>query len=193
MLSTSYPDHHEEKSIMRIRRSVLAAGSGLAVLLAVGVPAVAYAESGSGTSTSASTSSSTSCPVQDLRKARASYLAAHPDVAAEMKTIRALPADQRAAARKAYLTQHPDVAAALKALRGTATSDWADAVASIGGFLSAHPDVADLLTQVEKAPAAQRHQVAQDYLTAHPGTQSELRAALTAERQQARSCRTGGK
>ena len=31
---------------MRIRPSLLAAGSGLTVLLAVGVPAVAYAESG---------------------------------------------------------------------------------------------------------------------------------------------------
>ncbi|MGZ4544563.1 MAG: hemophore-related protein [Blastococcus sp.] len=175
---------------MRIRRSVLAAGSGLAVLLAVGVPAVAYADGSGGSGTSTSTSAS--CPVQDLHKARASYLAAHPDVAAEVKTIRALPADQRAAARKAYLAQHPDVAAALKTLRGTATGDWADALASVGGFLSAHPDVAGLLTQLEHAPAAQRRQVAQDYLTAHPGTQAELRAALTAVRRQARSCRTAG-
>ncbi|HEV7211830.1 MAG TPA: hemophore-related protein [Blastococcus sp.] len=180
---------------MRIRRSVLAAGSGLAVLLAVGVPAVAYAESGSGSGASTSTSSSTSasCPVQDLRKARASYLAAHQDVAAEVKKIRALPADQRAAARKAYLAQHPDVATDLKALRGTATGDWADALASAGGFLAAHPDVAGLLTQLENAPAAQRHQLAQDYLTAHPGTQAELRGALTTLRGHARACRTGGK
>ena len=53
-------------------------------------------------------------------------------------------------------------------MRGTATGDWASALAPVGDYLSAHPDVADLLTRLKDAPAAQRHQVAQDYLTAHP-------------------------
>jgi hemophore-related protein len=179
---------------MRIRTSVLAVGSGIAVLFAVGVPAVAYAEgSGSGSSASGSSASApASCPRQDRHKAVADYLAGHPDVAAEVKTIRALPADQRAAARKAYLAQHPDVAKALKSLRGQATGDWADVLAPVGDYLAAHPDVADLLTQLKDAPAAQRHQVAENYLTAHPGTQAELRAAVTTVRQHARACRTGG-
>ena len=174
---------------MRIRKSLLAAASGAAVLLAVGVPAVAYAEgSGSG----GTTSTTASCPRQDMHKAVAAYLAAHPDVAAELKKIHALPADQRAAARKAYLAQHSDVATALHDLRAQAKGDWADALAPVGAYLAAHPDVADLLTQLKNASAAQRKQVAQDYLSAHPGTQAELRGALKAVRQHARSCRTGG-
>lgn len=174
---------------MRIRTSLLAAGSGVAVLLAVGVPAVAYAQ---GSGTSGGTSTTASCPGQDVRTAVKAYLAAHPDVAAEVTKIHALPADQRKAARKAYLAQHADVAAALHSLRGRATGDWADAVAPVGAYLAAHPDVADLLTQLKHAPAAQRHQVAENYLSAHPGTRSELRAAVRSVRQHARACRTGG-
>lgn len=174
---------------MRIRKSLLAAGSGVAVLLAVGVPAVAYAE---GSGSSGSTTTSASCPRHDLHKAVSDYLAAHPDVAAEVRQIHALPADQRAAARKAYLAQHPDVAAALHGLRAQATGDWADALAPVGAYLAAHPDVADLLTQLKNAPSAQRHQVAEDYLSAHPGTKAELRDAMREMRQHARSCRTGG-
>lgn len=174
---------------MRIRKSLLAAGSGVAVLLAVGVPAVAYAE---GSGSSGSTASSVSCPRQDLHKAVSAYLAAHPDVAAEVKKIHALPADQRAAARKAYLAAHPDVASALHGLRAQARGDWADALAPVGSYLAAHPDVADLLTQLKNAPEAQRHQVAQAYLDAHPGTTAELRDGMKALRKHARTCRTGG-
>lgn len=175
---------------MRIRKSVLAVGSGLVVLLGVGVPAVAYADGGTG---SGGTSASASCPRHDVRTAVKNYLAAHPDVAAEVTKLRSLPADQRAAARKAYLAQHPDVASALHHVRGTATADWAAALVPVAGYLADHPDVADLLAQLEKAPAAQRHQVASDYLAAHPGTQADLRSAVKALRQSARACRTGGK
>lgn len=175
---------------MRIRKSLLAAGAGVVVLAGVGVPAVASAE---GSGSTSSTTTSASCPRQDLRTAVKDYLAAHPDVAAEVKKIHALPADQRAAARKAYLAQHADVATALHNLRSQAKGDWADALAPVGDYLAAHPDVADLLTQLKDAPAAQRHQVAEDYLSAHPGTQADLRNALKAVRQHARACRTGGK
>ena len=47
---------------MRIRPNLLAAGAGLTVLLAVGVPAVAYAESGSTPSTTAGTAAPANCP-----------------------------------------------------------------------------------------------------------------------------------
>ena len=174
---------------MRIRKSLLAAGSGVAVLLAVGAPAVAYAE---GNESRGSTSTAASCPRQDVHKAVAAYLDAHPDVAAEVTKIRALPADQRAAARKAYLAQHSDVAAALHGLRAQAQGDWAEALAPVGAYLADHPDVADLLTQLKNASATQRKQVAESYLSAHPGTQAELRGALKALRQHARTCRTGG-
>lgn len=184
---------------MRIRTNVLVAGSGLAVVLALGAPAVAFAgETGPTASSSSSPAGSTngadpaSCPGHDVHRAVASYLTAHPDVAAELKTIHALPAGQRAAARKAYLVQHADVAQALKQIRSQARGSWADLLAPVGDYLSAHPEVADLLTQLKNAPAGQRHQVAESYLAAHPAVQGELKGAMTSLRQHARSCRTGG-
>ena len=93
---------------MRIRPNLLAAGAGLTVLLAVGVPAVAYAESGSTSSPSTPTAAATCpghagppgrrrLPGRASRRRRGGREAPRP---AE---------DQRAAARKAYLAQHPDV------------------------------------------------------------------------------------
>ena len=49
-----------------------------------------------------------------------------------------------------------------------------------------------LLDQLRSAPAGQRHQVAEDYLKAHPQTTGELRDAMKQMRQHARSCRAGG-
>jgi len=176
---------------MRIRPNLLAAGAGLSVLLAVGVPAVAYAGSGS-TSSPSTTTASASCPGHAARQAVAAYLAAHPDVAAEVAKLRALPRDQRPAARKAYLAQHPDVAKALHDARSAAGADWAGLLAPVGEYLAAHPDVSGLLDQLRSAPAGQRHQVAEDYLKAHPQTTGELRDAMKQMRQHARSCRAGG-
>jgi hemophore-related protein len=177
---------------MRIRPNLLAAGAGLSVLLAVGVPAVAYAESGSTPSTPSSPAAAATCPGQAARQAIAAYLAAHPDVAAEVAKIRSLPKDQRAAARKAYLAQHPDVAKALHAARASAGADLAGRLAPLGDYLAAHPDVSGLLDQLRDAPAAQRRQVAENYLKAHPQTKGELRDGLKQLRKHARSCRTGG-
>jgi len=177
---------------MRIRPNLLAAGAGITVLLAVGVPAVAYAESGSTSSPSTGTTAAANCPGHEARQAIASYVAAHPDVAAELAKLRALPKDQRAAARKAYLAQHPDVAKALQDARTSAGAGLAGRLGRVGDFLAAHPDAATLLDQLRAAPAGQRAQVAEKYLEAHPQTKSELLDALKQRRQQARSCRTGG-
>ena len=177
---------------MRIRPNLLAAGAGLSVLLAVGVPAVAYAESGSTSSPTTTTAAAAGCPGHAARQAVTAYLAAHPDVAAEVAKLRSLPKDQRAAARKAYLAQHPDVAKALQDARTSAGAGLAGRLGSLGDYLAAHPDVATLLDQLRAAPAGQRGQVAQAYLTAHPQTKTELRDGLKQLRQHARSCRAGG-
>ena len=175
---------------MRIRPNLLAAGVGFTVLLAVGVPAAAYAQ-GASTPSASTAAAATTCPGQKARTAVATYLAAHPGVAAEVAELRTLPADQRAAARKAYLTQHTDVAQALHDLRVSAGADGASRLAAVGDFLAAHPDVAGLFDQLRTA-AGQRRQVAADHLTAHPQTRGELRDALTQLRRHARSCRAGG-
>ena len=175
---------------MRIRPNLLAAGAGLAVLLAVGVPAVASAESGSSPSTS--TAAAANCPGQVARQSIAGYLAAHPDVAAEFAKLRSLPRDQRPAARKAYLAQHPDVAKALQGARESAGAGPAARLGALGDYLAAHPDVATLLDQLRAAPAGSRRQVAQAYLTAHPQVKAELSDGLKQLRQHARSCRAGG-
>jgi hemophore-related protein len=177
---------------MRIRPKLLAAGAGLTVLLAVGVPAVAYAESGSTPSTGTSSDAAANCPGKAAHQAIAVYLAAHPDVAAEVAKLRTLPKDQRAAARKAYLAQHPDAAKGLRGARATAGAGLAGRLGSAGDYLAAHPDVAALLDQLRGAPAGQRRQVAANYLEAHPQTKAELRDGLKQLRQHARSCRAGG-
>jgi hemophore-related protein len=177
---------------MRIRPNMLAAGAGITVLLAVGVPAVASAGSGSTPSAGTSTATAANCPGQVARQAIATYVAAHPDVAAELAKLRALPKDQRPAARKAYLAQHPDVAKAFQGARTAAGAGLAARLGSLGDFLAAHPDVSGLLDQLRAAPAGQRRQVAEAYLTAHPTTAAELRDARKQLRQHARSCRTGG-
>jgi hemophore-related protein len=176
---------------MRMRPKLLAAGAGLSVLLAVGVPAVASAESGS-TSSPSTSSAAANCPAQAARQSVAAYVAAHPDVAVEFAKLRALPKDQRAAARKAYLAQHPDVAKAVEGAVTSAGAGLAGRLGSLGDYLAAHPDVATLLDQLRAAPAGQRRQMAQAYLTAHPQARTELRDGLKQLRQHGRSCRAGG-
>jgi hemophore-related protein len=46
------------------------------------------------------------------------FLAAHPDIAAEIAKVKALPADQRRAEIKAWLKDHPDARAAIRDWRG---------------------------------------------------------------------------
>ena len=170
---------------MRIRTRALVAGSGLAVVLACAVPAIALADSGS---TGTPSAGAATCPARDRHQAVATYLRDHPDVAQELKTIKALPADQRPAARKQYLAANPDVKSGLAQLRGQVAGDWAAQLGAAGDFLAAHPDVAALLDQVRSAPDGQRQQAAQSYLAAHPGTQAQLRAGATAARQLRKSC-----
>jgi hemophore-related protein len=177
---------------MRIRPKLLAAGAGVTVLLAVGVPAVASAESGSTPGAGTSTAAAANCPAQVARQSIATYVAAHPDVAEEMAPLRALPRDKRPAARKAYLAQHADVAKALQGARTAAGAGLPGRLGSLGDFLAAHPDVATLLDQLPAAPAGQRAQAAQTYLSAHPQTKTELLAGLKRLRAHARSCRAGG-
>ena len=177
---------------MNIRPKLLAAGAGLTVLLAVGVPAVASAESGATPSAGTSTAAAATCPGQEARQAIATYVAAHPDVAEEMAKLRAMPKADRPAARKAYLAEHADVAKALRAARSSAGVGLPGRLGSLGDFLAAHPDVATLLDQLRAAPAGHRSQVAQTYLSAHPQTKAELLAGLKELRQHARSCRAGG-
>lgn len=64
------------------------------------------------------------CSAQSLAAARAaakpqiaSYLSAHPDLAAEIAHLRSLPKDQRAAERRAYRQAHPDLVAGLRTAR----------------------------------------------------------------------------
>ena len=111
---------------MRIRPNLLAAGVGLTVLLAVGVPAVAYAEGGSAPSTTTSAAAPASCPGQTARKAVATYLAAHPDVAGLLDQLRTAAAGQRRQVAADYLKAHPqsrgELRDALKQLRQHARS-----------------------------------------------------------------------
>jgi hemophore-related protein len=170
---------------MRTPTRTLVAGTGLAAALAVGVP-VALADGGS---TSPGTSSSpASCPAHPVKD----YLAAHPDVAAELKTLHALPADQRKAARQAWAAQHQDLAVGLKQAatqaRTQAGGHLGNRLGAAGDYLAAHPDVAALLDQLKNAPAGSRAQAARQYLTAHPGVRTELHDLRATVRQHRAAC-----
>lgn len=108
------------------RRAGLAA-CGLAVVAAVAVPTAAFAESSTAstpsTSSTAAVTPSTCTPAQrwDALAAAApkvaAYLDAHPDLSAELQTLKALPKDQRAAAAKTYFAAHQDERAAFRDAR----------------------------------------------------------------------------
>ncbi|UZJ25090.1 hemophore-related protein [Rhodococcus antarcticus] len=111
------------------RRRAGIAACGLAVAAVVAVPAAAWAESSPpsatapATSTTAAAGPSTCTPAQrwDALAAAApkiaTYLDAHPDLSAELQTLKALPKDQRAAASKTYFTAHPDERTAFRDAR----------------------------------------------------------------------------
>lgn len=174
-------------------RSVLV---GVGVAAAVGVGSlvavdVASADPGSGSTpaTGSSTSTTTaSCPRADLRKQVADYLAAHPDVKAELQKIRSLPQDQRAAERKQYLAAHSDVAKQLATFRQDRRSAWWELTGDEAAAIAAHPDLADLFKTVGAAPAGQRQAAAQNYLKQHPDVKTELQQLRKEHRQ---ACQAG--
>lgn len=160
---------------MRTRTRLALAGGTVAAVLAVGVPA-ALADGGpSSPSPAGASASSCAHPVKD-------YLAANPDVATELKALKALPRDQRRAARQQWATAHPDLAAGLKAAQQQVEGRGGARLDVAADQLAAHPDVKALLDQVKNAPAGQRAQVRKDYLAAHPGVRAELRDLRTAVR-----------
>ena len=165
---------------------VVAAAVGVGSLVAVDV---ATADPGSGSTPAAGTSGpAASCPRGDVRKEVVAYLAAHPDVKAELQKIRSLPQDQRAAERRQYLAAHPDVAQQLATFRGDRRSAWWESVGNEAALLSAHPELADLFTTVGAAPAGQRQATAQAYLAQHPDVRTELQQLRRDHRQ---ACQAG--
>lgn len=108
------------------------AACGLAVVAAVAVPGAALAGTDASTpTTSSSAAGTTSAPADPARCTPAqrwdalaiaapkvaAYLDAHPDLSAELQTLKDLPKDQRAAAAKTYFTAHRDEKAALRYAR----------------------------------------------------------------------------
>ncbi|MBY8862600.1 heme-binding protein [Nocardia sp. CA2R105] len=94
----------------RIAAALLTATAGLATL-AIALPATASADPAQ-------------CTVQNRAAAHAAaapkvaaYLAAHPDLSAELAHIRTLPKDQRKAERQSYRQAHPDLIAGLRGAR----------------------------------------------------------------------------
>lgn len=181
-------------------RSLLA-GVGLAAAVGVGslvAVDVASADPGSGspattaattTDGSAPASGTSSCPRAELRQEVAGYLAAHPDVKAELQKIRSLPQDQRAAERKQYLAAHPDVAQQLATFRADRRSAWWEVAGNEAATLSSHPDLADLFKAVGAAPAGQRQAAARAYLAQHPAVKAELQQLRAQHRQACRAPR----
>ncbi len=169
-------------------RSLLA-GAGLAlVAVAVPVTVASVASAGDG----GATATDVACPGPGVRAAVADFLAAHPDVAAEVATLRALPADQRADARRQYLTDHPDVATALQGLRTDVRDRWWEAAGDRSAALQEHPALADLAQQLAGVPAGQRAAAARQYLTDHPEARGELREVRHDVAVRLQTCRSGG-
>jgi hemophore-related protein len=168
-------------------RSLLA-GIGIAAV-AVTVPLVVISTASADPAPSGSTTSSTSCPRQSVRQEVQTYLTAHPDVAAEMKTIRALPQDQRAAARKQYLAAHTDVAAQLKTFRQDRRGAWAEATGARTAELDKYPAVKALDEDLAKTPAGQRAAEAKKYLAAHSDARTQLKQLRADQRSHAQTCK----
>ena len=157
---------------MRTPTRLLVAGATAAAALAVAVP-VALADGGPGTPPA---------PAASCAHPVANYLAAHPDVAAELKALRGMPADQRKTARQQWAAAHPDLAAGFRAARQEKRAAGGTRLDVAADQLAAHPDVKALLDAVKAAPAGQRAQAGKAYLAAHPGVRAELRDLRTAVR-----------
>ena len=165
----------------------LLAGVGIAAV-AVTVPLVVISTASADPSPSGSTSSTT-CPRQSVRQEVRQYLAAHPDVAQEIKTLQAIPQDQRAQARQQYLADHPDVAAQLKTFRQDRRGAWAEVAGAAAAELDKYPAVQALVQDLGKTPAGQRAAEAQKYLAAHPDARTQLKQLRSDARSHRQSCR----
>jgi hemophore-related protein len=168
----------------------LVAGIGIAAV-AVTVPLVVVSAASAQDSPSTSPAAAATCPRLDLRKEVTSYLAAHPDVAHEIATLRALPHDQRAQARRQYLAAHPDVAARLKQFRQDRRGTWAEVAGGRAAELDKYPAVQALVQDLATAPAGQRAAEAKTYLAAHPDARTQLQKLRSDVRARLQTCRAG--
>jgi hemophore-related protein len=166
-------------------RSLLA-GVGIAAV-AVTVPLVVVSTA----SAEPSSSTASSCPRLDVHQAVQQYLAAHPDVAAEIADLKKLPQDQRASARKQYLAAHPDVATQLKTFRQDRRGTWAEVAGAAAAQLDQYPAVKAMVEQLGQTPAGQRAEAAKQYLADHPDAQTQLKQLRAANRTRVQSCRAG--
>lgn len=166
-------------------RSLLA-GVGIAAV-AVAVPLVVVSTA-SAEPTSATASS---CPRMAVHQEVQQYLAAHPDVAAEITHLKGLPQDQRAAARKEYLAAHPDVAAQLKTFGQDRRGAWAEVAGARAAELDKYPAVKAMVEQLGKTPAGQRAAAAKQYLATHPDAKTQLEELRADNRTRVQSCRAG--
>jgi hemophore-related protein len=166
---------------MRSLIRILVAGAGLTAVM-VGVPAVALADSSSPSNTSSTSAGTCAHPV-------VAYLSAHSDVATELKTLKAMPTAERAAARRSWAQAHQDEASGLRQAQQEARADRLAGLGAATSYVTAHPDVAALLTQLEQAPAGSRAATVRQYVKAHPGARAEARDLRTAVRDAA--CGTG--
>lgn len=176
-------------------RSVIA-GVGIAAV-AVAVPLVVISAASADPSPSTSTSSpsspsstnSTSCPRQTVHQEVQQYLAANPAVAQELKTLQAMPQDQRAQARKQYLAANPSVAAQLKTFRQDRAGAWAEVAGARTAELDKYPAVEALFQDLAKTPAGQRAAEAKTYLAAHSDARTQLKALRADARSHRQTCK----
>jgi hemophore-related protein len=168
-------------------RSLLAGVGIAAVAVTVPLVVVSTADAGPSTSTSAQ-----NCPGLAARQALTDYLAAHPDVAQELATLRKLPQGQRPQARQQYLAAHPDVAAQLKQMRTDRRGTWAEVAGQRAADLDKYPAVKVMVEQLGKTPAGQRAEAARQYLAAHSDAKAQLKQLRADNRSRLQSCRSGG-
>jgi hemophore-related protein len=168
-------------------RSLLAGIGITAVALAGPLAVVSTANAAPSSSTTAQ-----NCPRLAAHQAVKGYLAAHPDVAQEVKKLRQLPQDQRAQARQHYLAAHPDVATAVKQLRAGRRGSWAEVAGRTAAELDEYPAVKALVEQLGQTPAGQRAAAAQQYLADHSDAKAQLKQLRADNRSRLQSCRSGG-
>jgi hemophore-related protein len=106
-----------------------------------------------------------------------------------MKTLQAMPQDQRAQARKQYLAAHPDVAAQLKTFAKDRRGAWAEVAGARAAELDKYPAVQGLFQDLGKTPAGQRAAEAQKYLAAHPDAKAQLKQLRADARSHAQTCK----
>ena len=172
-------------------RSLLAGVGIAAVAVTVPLVVVSTASAEPSSSPASSSSPSASCPRLALHQEVKQYLAAHPDVAAEIADLKKLPQDQRAAARKQYLATHSDVAAQLKTFRQDRRGTWAEVAGGAAAELDKYPAVKAMVEQLGKTPAGQRAAAAKQYLADHADAKAQLKELRTDHRTRLQACRAG--